>query len=292
LRKIKLMKVAITGGTGFVGKHVVALLESLGYDVILIGRNEIKEETSLLKEKLKDIQIVVNLAGAPIMGRWTEFYKKIIYYSRIKTTTKMIYALDLQTVKLIISASAVGIYSGNGKQTETTYNYADDYLATICKAWEREAVSVSDKVRTVVFRFGVILGNGGALEKMLPLFKACLGGRIGSGKQGYSWVHIQDVIRAFSFVIQQKECNGIYNLTSPNPVTNAQFTKELAGVLKRKAFMAVPSFVLKWIYSEGASILTTGQLVYPERLLEEGFEFQYPDIKAALIDLIEKDNKG
>ena len=251
-----------------------------------MSRNDITGETSLLKEKLKNASIVINLAGAPIIKRWTEEYKKVIFYSRIKTTTNLIYAMDMESTQLFISASAVGIYSDKGEHTESNFNYAGDYLAYVCKEWEAEANRLSEKVRTVIFRFGVVLGKGGALHKMLPLFRLGMGGVIGSGKQPYSWVHIKDVLGAFSFVMEHTACKGIYNLTAPHPVTNRIFTHALAKTLKRGAFLPVPSFALKMIYGEGASVLISGQTVYPEHLMKDGYSFQFPEIEGALDHII------
>jgi uncharacterized protein len=280
------MKAAIAGGTGFIGKQVVDHLAAMGYDIVLIGRSDITGETSLLKAKLKNISVVVNLAGAPIINRWTDDYKKEIYNSRIKTTTNLVYAMDTVSTQLFISASAVGIYSNKGEHTESNYNYANDYLATVCKDWEAETNILSEKVRTVIFRFGVVLGKGGALQKMLPLFRLGLGGIIASGKQPYSWVHIKDVLGAISFVMEHSECKGIYNLTAPHPVTNHIFTKALAKTLKRAAFIAVPAFILKMIYGEGASVLIGGQSAYPQHLLEDGYKFQFPEVEGALENII------
>jgi uncharacterized protein (TIGR01777 family) len=281
------MKAAISGGTGFIGKHIIDLLESLGYEIILVGRSDITGETSLLKEKLKNASLVINLAGAPIIERWNDEYKKLMYESRIITTRNLVYAMNPATVRLFISASAVGIYSDKGNQTEDSFTYADDYLASICKEWEAEAIRLSGKIRTVIFRVGVVMGKGGgALQKMLPLFRFGLGGVIGNGKQASSWVHINDVIGVFSFVMEHEECEGIYNLTAPNPVSNRIFTQTLAATLKKKAFLPVPEFFLKWIFGEGAIALLKGQTVLPERLISAGYTFQFPDISSALQDIV------
>lgn len=280
------MKIAMTGGTGFIGTQLVRHLKTIGHEVVLIGRNDIKGETSVLKAKLSNAPVVINLAGAPIVHRWTKKYKRILFNSRIKTTSKLIYAIDTESTRLFISASAVGIYDDNGRHTENQFTYADNYLSKICRDWEKEAFRSKESIRTVVFRFGVVLGNGGALNKMLPFFKLGLGGTIGNGKQAYSWVHIQDILRAIPFVIEHKDCNGIYNLTSPNPTTNRAFTQTLAGVLNRKAFLFIPAFILKLIYGQGAIALIKGQSVLPERLLAEGFTFTFPHLKEALQHII------
>ncbi len=286
------MKAVVTGGTGFIGRHIVSHLESLGYEVVLIGRSDIKGETSLLKDKLKNASLVINLAGTPILKRWTDYHKRSIYHSRILTTRYLVYAMDPNVNALFISASAIGIYSGEGEHTENKFTYGHDYLALVCNDWESEALHLSTRIRTVVFRFGVVLGKRGALQKMLPLFKLGLGGQIGNGKQAYSWVHIDDVVGAINFAIEHKECKGIYNLTAPNPVSNKIFTHTLAKTLKRKAFLTVPAFVLKMIYGEGATILTNGQTVFPERLIAEGYTFQFPDLAPALENIIHQNSES
>jgi len=130
------MKLAITGGTGFIGSQVVQYMQSLGYEVVLISKADINSETNMLKQKLKGATLVINLAGAPILKDWTEPYKKYLYHSRVHTTTNLVYAIDRDSTKLFISASAVGIYSGNGIQTEDNFTYADDFLGKICRDWE------------------------------------------------------------------------------------------------------------------------------------------------------------
>jgi uncharacterized protein (TIGR01777 family) len=283
-------KAAITGGTGFIGQHIVRKLESLGYEVVFIGRSDIIGETSILKEKLKGASLVINLAGSPIVKKWTEENKKSIYHSRIYTTTNLVYALDTQSTELFISASAIGIYSDDQDQTENNCTFSDDYLAYICSNWEKEALQCSSNIRTVIFRFGVVLGNGGVLQKIIPLFKLGLGSIIGNGRQAYSWVQIRDVIGAISFVIENKECKGVYNLTAPHPVSYKIFAQTLAAKLKRKVWMYVPGFVIKMMYGEGALVLLKGQRVFPERLLEEGYKFQFPEIASALENILHQNS--
>ncbi len=279
-------KLAITGGTGFIGSQIVQQMQAMGYEVVLISKADINSETNMLKQKLKNASLVINLAGAPIIKDWTEPYKKYLYSSRVHTTTNLVYAIDRESTKLFISASAVGIYGNNGPQTENNFTYADDFLGKICRDWETEALYLSDSVRTIIFRFGVVLGNGGALQKMLPLFRRNLGGVIAGGRQAYSWVHIQDVLGAISYVLQHPDCNGIYNLTSPHPVDNRTFTKTLALALHKKAFLPVPAFALKVLYGEGATALINGQTALPEHLLNDGYQFQFPELKEAIEDLV------
>ena len=159
-------------------------------------------------------------------------------------------------------------------------------MTHICENWEDEANKAN--ARVVIFRFGVVLGNGGALNKMLIPFKLGLGGKIGDGKQPFSYIHVLDLARAYEFLIQKKELEGVFNLCTPYPVTNNQFTQILANILKRPAFLPLPAFVVKLIFGEGASVLTNGQNVYPKRLLDNGFKFNYEKVEDVLTDLLLK----
>ena len=165
-------KLAITGGTGFIGSQIVQQMQAMGYEVVLISKADINSETNMLKQKLKNASLVINLAGAPIIKDWTEPYKKYLYTSRVHTTTNLVYAIDRDSTKLFISASAVGIYGNNGPQTENNFTYADDFLGKICRDWETEALYLSDSVRTIIFRFGVVLGKWWCLAKNAAFVQA------------------------------------------------------------------------------------------------------------------------
>jgi len=191
-----------------------------------------------------------------------------------------------QKPQLLISASAVGIYSQEGEQTESKYQIADDYLGQICAAWETEAKKAIPFTRVAITRFGIVLGKeGGALKRMLPLFRYGLGGKIASGRQGFSWIHIYDAIHALEFIIENKKLSGEFNLTAPNVVDNRKFTQVMAKMLRKPAFLTVPAFALKLLFGEGAIAVTGGQFALPKHLLDEGFQFSFPDIKLALDDL-------
>ncbi len=282
------MNIAISGANGFIGKQLTSYFQAKGNDVRSISR--IKEGTpvSEIVMQLSGVDVIINLAGAPIVGRWTRKYKKTLFDSRINTTRKIVEAINLMDKKpeLLISASAVGIYSSVGTQTESKYQVANDYLGEICSAWELEAKKAVPFSRVAITRFGIVLGkDGGALKRILPLFRYGLGGKIASGKQGFSWIHVYDVIHAIEFIIENPQLSGEFNLTAPDLIDNSKFTKVLSKMLGKPALLPVPVFALKLIFGEGSIAVTGGQFAFPEHLTDEGFQFSYPDIKFALDDL-------
>ncbi|MCL5022725.1 MAG: TIGR01777 family oxidoreductase [Nitrospirae bacterium] len=285
------MKIAMSGATGFIGGHLAKAFEKKGWTMIPLGRKDFERDTTL-PGKIDGADVVVNLAGANVAARWTEAYKKIIYDSRIETTKKIVAALGgaREKPRLFFSTSAVGIYDTKDSHTEEDRHYADDFLGRVAQDWEREALKAADAgVRTVIFRFGIVLGpDGGALGKMLIPFKLGLGGVIGSGEQPFSWVHIDDLVRAFFAVIENSTYEGIYNLTAPRPTTNRGLTKALGRALLRPTFMRIPPFVLRLQFGEGADILLKGQSVLPKRLQESGFTFAFTEIQEAIDDLVKK----
>jgi uncharacterized protein len=282
------MIIAITGAGGFIGKQLVSFFQHKGNEVRAIKRIDEGTQVAEVARQLAGIQVIINLAGSPIINRWNAAYKKLLLDSRITTTSKIVEAIELLDKKpgLLISASAVGIYSQEGKQTESNYKVADDYLGEICTSWEAEAKKALPFTRVAIIRLGIVLGkNGGALERMLPLFKLGLGGKIASGRQGFSWIHVYDVIHAMEFIIENSKLSGEFNLTAPGVVDNNKFTGVLAKILRKPAFLTVPAFALKILFGEGAIAVTGGQFAFPEHLTAEGFQFSYPDIKLALDDL-------
>jgi uncharacterized protein (TIGR01777 family) len=286
----KRLKTAMSGATGFVGTHLRKGFEYRGWEVVPLGRDDFRGDKDKLAGRIEGSDVVVNLAGAPIIARWSRSYKEELYASRIETTGKILDALENISKKpeVFISASAVGIYAAGGTHTEDEHALSDDFLGMLARDWEREALRAGDLgIRTVVFRFGVVLGrDGGALQAMLPPFRAGVGGTVGDGSQQFSWVHIDDLINAYFTAMEDRRFEGVYNLTAPNPTTNRELTKTLAKVLNRPAVLRVPQFVLRLQYGEGAQVLTKGQRVIPRRLLEGGFEFRFPEIEGALRDLV------
>lgn len=281
-------KVAIAGASGFVGTSLQKMFKENGFDVISLRRADIAD-TKRLAEIIDGVDVVVNLSGANIIARWSESYKKELYDSRIYTTRNLINAISQiqNKPKLLISTSAVGIYSNSKKQTEDEYEFGTDFLAKVCKDWELEASRANEfGVRCAIFRFGIVLGkSGGAFAKMVTPFRFGLGGNIGNGKQYFSFIHIKDLCRAFKFVVENSSQEGVFNLTAPNATTNAGLTKALASALNRPAFFDVPEFVLKLIFGEGAKVLTDGQNVYPKKLLDNGFVFEFDNIETTIKDL-------
>lgn len=279
----------MTGSTGYVGSRMQAAMQArANWCIAAIGRDDFAMGASAVASKLDGADVVMNLAGAPILARWTDEYKRTLRASRIDTTRKLVDAISAASSrpKLLISTSAVGIYEEGGTHTESRHTFSNGFLGSLAMDWEAEALRARDLgVRTVIFRFGVVIGaGGGALAQMMPPFRLGLGGTIGDGKQYMSWVHMDDLIEAHMAAIDDESYEGIYNLTSPNPVTNAELTAALGKALNRPALMRVPGFVLRLQYGEGASVLMDGVRALPERLLEKGFKFKHPSIEAALLE--------
>ena len=268
------MKVAIIGAGGFIGKNLANEFKN----PLLINRN--LENI----EKIKECDVVINLAGATILKRWSENYKKILFDSRIETTKKVVEIINNSNVKYFISTSAIGIYPNNCSCDENGKT-ANNFLANLAKKWEEEAFRAT--IPTAVLRLSVVLGkNGGAIKQMLLPFKLNLGGSIGRGCNFMSFIDIRDLIRIYKFLIG-KRVTGIFNISTPFYTTNYEFTKTLAKALNKKAPFIIPPFMLKILYKEGAEVLLSSQKVLPKRLLEEGFKFRYPTIEKSLLTMFE-----
>ncbi|WP_455756272.1 TIGR01777 family oxidoreductase [Sulfurimonas sp.] len=271
------MKVAFTGANGFVGSY---LMKKFSNNVV-INRNDSQE---VILKKLENVDAVFNLAGAPIIKRWSEPYKKILISSRVQTTKKLVNAINQSDVKHFISTSAIGAYPDGAPFDDTYTQYGDDFLAHLTKEWEDEAKKCNKP--TTIIRFGIILGkNGGALSQMLTPFKLGLGGIIGDGKMMTSWIDIDDLTQIYQFVLDNK-LTGTINATSPNPITNYGFTKALGRVLNRPTILPLPEFVLKLIFGEASSVLTGSKEIYPKILIDSGFEFRYKDIDSSLVNIL------
>lgn len=282
------MNVLISGATGLVGSNLQKMFTARGDKVVALRREDFSGSLKAMAEMVSESDIIIHLAGAPIVARWTASHKKDIMDSRVNTTHMLVQAIESAEKKpeLFISTSAVGIYADGAVNTEKDAHLADGFLSEVCQRWEAEALFAQPFTKVAIFRFGVILDkNGGALKQMLLPFKLGLGGPIAGGKQGFSWIHLKDLLQAYSFVIEHK-LDGTFNLTAPQITDIDLYTKELGAALHRPAFMPIPAFGLRLVFGEGAASLTTGQKVLPERLLSEGFEFQYPNLKMAFEELL------
>lgn len=286
----KEMKIAISGSSGFIGRHLARYFSDSGMDIVPLSHPLLQKATDEeLREVLEGCDVVINLAGASINQRWTEQAKHRIMDSRIAVTRRLVVAVNALDRKpeLFISASAVGIYPSDGIYNEGSAAEGDGFLANVCRQWEEEAQKLSTDVRLAITRFGVVLASdGGALPLMLLPFRLFAGGKIASGKQGFSWIHIDDVVQAMLFVIDHKALSGVINFVSPQPVSNAVFTEAASMALSRPAWFTVPRFVFRLLYGEGEVFVTEGQRVFPTRLLSAGYSFRYSDIRMALQSLI------
>lgn len=283
------MKLAISGAGGLIGTALTQHFRNQNHTVIPLSRAAFRSTDEALADTLKGCRVVINLAGTPILARWSESYKQEIRDSRILTTRKLIRAIQLldQKPDVFISASAVGIYPEGGPYTESSPERSGDFLGRVCQDWEQAAHQDQQASRLVIFRIGIVLDrNGGAFAKMLPAFRFGLGGKIGTGLQGFSWIHLSDLVSAMEYVIHAPEAKGVFNLCAPNPVSNAQFTRILAAGLRRPAVFPVPVFLLKLLYGEASATLTSGQLVIPDNLMQSGFVFRYSTAESAVYDLL------
>ena len=283
------MKIAVGGSNGYIARNLIPELEAANHVVTQIQRSELGD-VDQLTNKLSDVDVVISLAGAPILNRWSETNKNEIIRSRIDSTLNIVHAINRLPLEhkpgLFISASAIGIYSPNQIHTEESTSFSNDFIAEVVKSWEKSSDDLNPEVRKVIFRIGLILGKGAkTIKSLIPVIKLGLGGKIGSGKQPFPFIHIDDVIRAISFSIENKNARGIYNLVAPENIDNKTFTKTLAESLKRPAIFTVPEFVLKITLGESSSLLLQSPQVYPERLLNEGFKFTFPDIHSAIKEI-------
>lgn len=294
------MKVAITGGSGFVGQEITKQLADKGHEVYILSRsdkpsNDIVHMVKWLgadaipEEQLENIDAWINLAGSSINeGRWTEEQKQKIYDSRMKATDEVLRIIGAVTKKpsVLINASAIGIYptSEQATYTEHSSSRGEDFLAKTVEAWEKKALEAEQfGTRVACGRFGIILGKEqGALPQMALPYKMGVGGKVGSGNQWVSWVHVSDVAKSILYAIEHDDFNGPFNVTAPDSKQMYDFGKILGEVLHRPHWMPVPSFALKLVLGEKSQLVLKGQRVLPEKLLLHGFKFTYPDLRDAL----------
>ena len=277
------MKIAVNGASGFIGGELCRFFRAQGHEIVAIPRAAYADKDAL-KNLISSCDAVINLAGASIAARWSEAYKKRLRASRIETTHTLVGAIkELENPPFFISASAIGIYKNGLGHDESSVKFDRGFLGELACEWESEAAKA--RTQTAIFRLGVVLGRGGALAKMLPAFKLGLGGKIGSGEQAFCWIHIADLLEAFKFTLQNRQ-NDVFNIVSPTPSTNGEFTQILGEVLRRPTFFKVPKLALNLMLSEGSGVLLEGAKVYPKALIESGFNFKFSDLKTALRDIL------
>jgi uncharacterized protein len=278
------MKIAVTGASGFVGRRLVERLRSQGHSVQAIS---VRSDPN--PRDLAGATAVVHLAGESVAQRWTAEARRKIVESRCEGTRRLVAALKVDPPNVLVSASAIGYYGDHGDEVITEHTQpGEGFLGHVAKVWEEEAMIAADfGVRVARLRIGMVLGaGGGALGKMLLPFRLGLGAKLGNGEQWMSWIHLDDLVSLIVFVIQEKTLRGALNATSPNPVTNAQFTRGLADALHRPAFLAAPPFALKLMFGEMSAMLFESQRVLPEATIASGFEFAYPDLQGALLQIL------
>ncbi len=300
------MKIAVAGGLGFLGRHIISVLLEGGHDVTLFARREenlhegvlfVKADLMLPGEwqaRLAENDIVINLVGVNLFQRWNKKIKKLIYDSRIISTANILdsFRSGKGAGKTLINASAVGFYGLSDDEVITeSHGAGTDFLARICSDWEKEALKGEAKnMRVVLLRFGSVFGSdGGAFPLLKKNYRLMLGGKLGNGKQWFPWIHIDDVAAIVLRSVTDEKMSGAYNCTAPGIVTNGEFTKTMAKAVNRPVLIPfVPGFILRIVLGEFGAFLTKGQRAVPERLTKEGFIFNFPVLKEALDNLIKK----
>lgn len=298
------MKIVIAGGSGFIGQKLTQLLIAEGHSVVILTRKERKssgkieyvgwlEEGASPEKEIGHADAFINLAGVSINdGRWSKSHQKQIYESRMTATDELLRIISLLQEKpsVLVNASAIGIYpsSKNAIYTENLFETATDFLGRTVQDWENKAQQAErDSIRAVFMRFGVVLGKEeGALPLMAMPYRLFVGGKVGSGDQWVSWVHVTDVVRAILFAITSDQLSGPVNVTSPNPLRMNDFGKSIGSVLHRPHWLPVPSFAMKMVLGQKSALVLEGQHVIPQVLQENGFEFKFPTLRLALEDLL------
>lgn len=308
------MLIAITGATGFVGSRLVEVLQADGHRIKVFTRNPDRAQRVFPASAFPQVEIVgytplqagdwqaaiagcdsiVNLAGDPIAdGRWTPERKRSILQSRQQSTEQLVAAIAQAQPRpgVLVNASAIGFYGTSETATfdETSAPIEQDFLSQVSQTWEQAAQGVEALgLRLVILRFGIVLGAGGALAKMVPPFRLFAGGTIGSGQQWFSWIHREDLVRLIVKALMEPQMQGVYNATAPNPVRMQELCDTLGAVMHRPSWLPVPDFVLEVLLGDAAQAVLKGQQVLPQRTLATGFEYQYSQLKPAIADVIAK----
>lgn len=295
-------RILISGASGLIGTALVPALKARGFAVMRLvrkaatGKEHITWDPArhLSPETVSGFDAVIHLAGESIASRWTETRKRRILDSRNQGTSHLAEAAAKasQPPRVFISASAVGFYGNRGDEIlREDSPSGEGFTAETCRQWEAAAQPAAQAgIRTAEMRFGVVMSaDGGALKKMLPAFRMGLGGRLGNGRQWLPWISVLDVVGAIQHVLDHESLSGPVNTVSPNPVTNAEFTRILASVINRPAVFPVPAFAVRLIFGEmGEELLLGSQRVEPAKLMASGYRFQHPDLRDALKEILQR----
>jgi uncharacterized protein (TIGR01777 family) len=305
------MKIAVTGATGFVGTRLVERLQEEGHSVVVLTRDAARGQRVFPKTAFPQVEVVaytplesgawqgsiagcngvVNLAGAPIAEeRWTPQRKQDILNSRKIGTQKIVAAIAQANPKpsVLVNSSAIGFYGTSETATfDESSAPGDDFLAQVCQEWEAEAQKVRETgTRLAIIRTGIVLGMGGAIDKMLLPFKMFAGGPLGSGRQWFSWIHRDDLVNLMMRALTNPQMDGVFNGTAPNPVRMADFTKTMGQVMRRPSWLPVPAIALEALLGDAAQVVLQGQQVLPKHTQESGFTFQYETVQSALEEIL------
>lgn len=297
------MRILMTGATGFIGHHIAQTLSKQHHQVRVLARSPQKAKIQMpfISEAyfwdgtrapeagfFLGIDAVIHLAGEPIAkGRWTAKRKKELWDSRVTATNNLLIGLkdSEQKIKCFMGASAVGIFGDRGDELLTEESsIGTGFLADLCHAWESASKGAAPSARVVHLRTGIVLGDGGFLKEVAPLFKLGLGGKIGSGKQWMSWIHISDLVQLIMTVLRDDNYSGAINAVAPQPARNSELTRQLAKAVHRPSLFPAPAFAVKAAFGQMSEVLLSSQRVSAEKLLALGFKFQFSDLASAMTD--------
>ncbi len=285
------MKIQITGASGYIGKIISDQLKRNGHNVSALNRKLLYGPTDDLKNAISNSDVIISLAGAPILTRWTKKNKALIYNSRIETTKNLISAIKIlpeqEQPKKFISASAIGIYKSGYNHDETSNNFDPGFVGRVVKEWEESSNDLPKSIQKNIFRIGLVVGKDAkTIKNLIVPFKIGLGATIGNGEQAFPFIHEADVCNAFIWAVEKYQKNGIFNLVAPENISNKEFTKAFAEKMNRPTFLKIPAFALKLLLGETASLLLESPVPISSALEKSGFVFSYPTIDSALSEIL------